>query len=220
MTTATTTATLTRLRLNPQHRGTIADLADAHRMHRRLMSMFDTSLGDTPRATAGLLYRVERHRHDVTVLAQSTAEPRTTALPTDYATVDSTPLEPLLDLLDHHVPVRYRIDANPVAIKTTDGHKARRWLHDDEAVQWWHRRAADAGLDLVSCTLTQETLSYAARDDTRNKRRVRVPHGISRFEGTAVVSDPTALRDAVLTGIGHARAYGCGLLSLAPATER
>ncbi|MEU6241781.1 type I-E CRISPR-associated protein Cas6/Cse3/CasE [Streptomyces sp. NPDC047024] len=36
------------------------------------------------------------------------------------------------------------------------------------------------------------------------------------FDGRLEVTDPTALRRALTQGIGRARAYGCGLLTLAP----
>ena len=37
-----------------------------------------------------------------------------------------------------------------------------------------------------------------------------------RFEGTLIVNDPTVLVSAVRSGIGPGKAFGCGLLSLAP----
>lgn len=39
------------------------------------------------------------------------------------------------------------------------------------------------------------------------------------FEGRLEVTDPEALRRALTQGIGRARAYGCGLLTLAPITQ-
>ena len=42
------------------------------------------------------------------------------------------------------------------------------------------------------------------------------------YEGMLEVTGPDALRHALTSGIGHARAYGCGLLTLAepaPATR-
>jgi CRISPR system CASCADE complex protein casE len=38
---------------------------------------------------------------------------------------------------------------------------------------------------------------------------------IATFEGVLEVSDPQALRHAVVSGIGRGKAYGCGLLTLA-----
>ena len=40
---------------------------------------------------------------------------------------------------------------------------------------------------------------------------------IATFEGVLEVSDPQALRHAVVNGIGRGKAYGCGLLTLARA---
>ncbi|MDQ0994744.1 type I-E CRISPR-associated protein Cas6/Cse3/CasE [Streptomyces sp. V3I7] len=39
------------------------------------------------------------------------------------------------------------------------------------------------------------------------------------FDGRLEVTDPTALRRALTQGIGRARAYGCGLLTLAPINQ-
>lgn len=41
---------------------------------------------------------------------------------------------------------------------------------------------------------------------------------IATFEGRLIVTDPELLRAALLGGIGPAKAYGCGLLTLAPLT--
>ncbi|GAB7100777.1 hypothetical protein JCM3263A_22520 [Thermobifida fusca] len=36
------------------------------------------------------------------------------------------------------------------------------------------------------------------------------------FDGRLEVTDPDALRRALISGIGRAKAYGCGLMTLAP----
>ena len=40
--------------------------------------------------------------------------------------------------------------------------------------------------------------------------------GVATFEGVLTVTDTASLRNALLNGIGPAKAYGCGLLTLAP----
>jgi CRISPR system Cascade subunit CasE len=37
-----------------------------------------------------------------------------------------------------------------------------------------------------------------------------------RYDGHLIITDPDAFTTAILNGIGRAKAYGCGLLSLAP----
>ena len=39
---------------------------------------------------------------------------------------------------------------------------------------------------------------------------------VGGFEGVLCVTDPAALLEAVRGGLGHAKALGCGLLSLGP----
>jgi CRISPR system Cascade subunit CasE len=40
---------------------------------------------------------------------------------------------------------------------------------------------------------------------------------MTRFDGYAVVSDPEAVRRAVVEGVGRGKSFGCGMLSLASA---
>ena len=64
------------------------------------------------------------------------------------------------------------------------------------------------------------------RDDTgfdkpdprpeRKGKRMRVPVVTATFDGRLTVTDPEALRQALTSGIGRAKAYGCGLMTLAP----
>ncbi|MCA1188776.1 MULTISPECIES: type I-E CRISPR-associated protein Cas6/Cse3/CasE [unclassified Saccharopolyspora] len=207
--------TLTRLRLNSRHRAVGEDLADATRMHRRVMSLMPDSLGEQARAHAGVLYRVEKHLTGSSVLLQTGYQPDFTALPTDYAERSTHQLDGMLANITTGITVRYRILANPTRVETTDTkRKTRRWLRGDDALSWWKRRAQQAGLEPHTALLTNEELITATREN--NDGAHRISHGTSLFEGTATVTDPDAVRHAVLSGIGKARAFGCGLLSLAP----
>jgi CRISPR system Cascade subunit CasE len=54
-------------------------------------------------------------------------------------------------------------------------------------------------------------------DDVTGRRGgTRIRHALTRYDGIAVVTDPDALRRAVLGGVGRGKSYGAGLLSLAP----
>jgi CRISPR system Cascade subunit CasE len=57
----------------------------------------------------------------------------------------------------------------------------------------------------------------------RDRRTLRFRRGqqtvtlrVATFDGRFRVVDPTALRAALVNGIGRAKAYGCGLMTLAP----
>ncbi|WP_309141753.1 type I-E CRISPR-associated protein Cas6/Cse3/CasE [Streptomyces griseicoloratus] len=85
-------------------------------------------------------------------------------------------------------------------------------LSGADADQWWLRRAAEGGLDLHVLTPTNMD---PARPRGKDAKPIR--HSLIRYDGTAAVTDPTVLTRALLTGIGRAKPYGAGLLSLAPA---
>ncbi|MCW2870379.1 type I-E CRISPR-associated protein Cas6/Cse3/CasE [Actinacidiphila oryziradicis] len=224
MATETRTLHLTRLHLGPRSRTANHDLRDAHLMHRRVMSLYPDQMSDGTRARAelGVLYRIERDHQATTVLIQSPLAPDTAALPADYlATPPQTRnLGPLLDWLTDGATVRYRIDATPTrAIATQDRRPdgkrkpgKRTPLFGADAVAWWDRQARTAGLDPQLILDTPQTPATGNRDGHR------VRHSLTRFEGVATITDTTALRATLTTGIGRGRAYGAGLLSLAPIT--
>ncbi|GAB3121258.1 type I-E CRISPR-associated protein Cas6/Cse3/CasE [Streptomyces calidiresistens] len=237
--TSTTEAWLTRLRLNTASRAVQQDLRNATALHRRVMSLVPDGLGDAPRSRAGVLFRLETDGTGVPVLlVQSRIAPDTTRLPHHYAETQTKGLHALLTALSPGLPVRYRLLGNAVrrcGRNSTEG----RWkqaipLHGEEADRWWTERATAAGLAL-NTVLSEpaEPLTAWHHPADRNgaqprevkgggKRatdRVVVPHQATRFEGTATVRDPRALRHALLHGIGRSKSYGCGLLSLAPGRQ-
>ncbi|MEE1756496.1 type I-E CRISPR-associated protein Cas6/Cse3/CasE [Streptomyces sp. SP18CS02] len=218
------TAWLTKLSLNPASRAVQHDLRDAAALHRRVMTLVPDGLGDSPRARAGLLFRLD---HDGTgapaLLVQTRTAPDTSRLPGAYAEARTRELTPLLDALRPGLPVRYRLLGNAVkrcGRNSTEG----RWkqaivLRGPEADQWWSTQAQKAGLTLhtlLSDTADALTAWHGPAGGAR-KDRVAVHHQGTRFDGTATIRDAEALRHALLNGIGRSKSYGCGLLSLAPA---
>ena len=66
---------------------------------------------------------------------------------------------------------------------------------------------------------TNGTPTFSARDlgDVRGRRGTnRITVRQASFDGVLQATDAAALKRALLDGVGRARAYGCGLLSLAP----
>ncbi|MFF1932886.1 type I-E CRISPR-associated protein Cas6/Cse3/CasE [Streptomyces sp. NPDC058228] len=216
----TTTATLTRIRLN--HRSTTVrrDLADATQLHKTVMRLAPDHLGDSPRQKAGLLFRLEPATDHTppTLLIQSHQMPDLTRLPDTYGIAETLDLAPMFHALTPGRHVRYRITANASASRLAPqdrhpGSKKRGTvtpLHGEQALTWWQRRATAAGLTVTTTDATP----------VRFPRRSKEPgplHALTRFDGTATVSNPEQLRHALLHGIGRGKPYGAGLLSLAPA---
>jgi CRISPR system Cascade subunit CasE len=226
-------AWLTRLTLNPGHRRVQQDLADAAGLHRRVMKLVPDDLGDSPRAGAGVLFRLDtRHVGPPVLLVQTRVPIRTDRLPDGYAQVATRDMTPMLTTLRPGLPVRYRLIGNTVRRcgrnSTAGSWKQAIALHGDDAARWWAGKAAASGLNLHAGTadpadsLVSWHADKTAGPSTGTAPRKGEAHRIARaatlFEGTATVRDPEALREALLQGIGRSKNYGCGLLSLAPST--
>lgn len=197
---------------------------NGHALHQDLMRLAPHDLGESPRQQAGLLYRAEHTNQGLQVLAQLASEPHIGRLAEDFATqVQQRHLTPLLDKLSAGMRVRYRIDAN--ATKRHLANKEKRGklanLHGTEADLWWLRKSGEAGLhplQLNSTPLNDTTGQPSDRQHPKTSKPEEAlktaQHGVTRFEGFGIVTDPDKLREAVKSGIGRARTYGCGLLSL------
>ncbi len=217
-----TALTLTLLQLNPRSRAAARDLRDTQGMHRTLTGLLAADLTDeaSPRARHGLLHRVERDATGVRVLVQSAEPLDPSRLPTGYLAADpqTRDLAPLLNWLSLGLTVRYRIDASPTRCTppTPLGggrfrRGARRPLFGQAATDWWSGKAQAAGLDVLDVS----HVSLGPATGNRDGRRVTTT--LTRYEGIATVTDPETLRQVIGNGIGTGRAYGAGLLSIAPA---
>jgi CRISPR system Cascade subunit CasE len=201
---------LARITLDSRHRAVRQDLRDTVAMHRRLMSLFPDGLGEHPRAQTASLYRLEDSPTGPTVLMQSARRPAPDKLPTGYGHFDLRELTPLLDALKPDTLVHYRIAANP-AKRAWKGDRAGKIvaLTGADADAWWHHKAQQHGLDLLSLVSSPQPTAQGERSSTK------VTHVVTRFDGRAVVRDIDQVRAAVTAGIGRGKSFGCGLLSLA-----
>ena len=83
----------------------------------------------------------------------------------------------------------------------------------DERLGWLKRKLKDAGASAIEGRLD---LVSQPRDTGRaNGHRITIWPVL--FEGLLIVQEADLLRQAMIRGIGPARAYGNGLLSVAPA---
>ncbi|MFE8911078.1 type I-E CRISPR-associated protein Cas6/Cse3/CasE [Streptomyces globisporus] len=207
---------IARIRLNPHSRDVQRDLRDATEMHRTMMRMVPDGLDESPRSQAGLLYRLDETDTTSTLLVQANhLDPA--RLPARYGQADIKSLTPMFTALRKGLAVRYRIILNPAKRERLPLEKKGKRgrivpLSGADADQWWQRRAADAGLHVHILTPTNMPPIRSRRQDAAGMR-----HSLIRYDGTAAVTDPNALREAVLAGIGRGKPYGAGLLSLAPA---
>lgn len=232
---------LTRIEINPRRRSSTRVLASPHRMHGAVSLCFPPStppgrvLWRIDRAAAGLyLYLVSAVAPDPTGFVEEHGWPATGGWATrDYA--------PLLDKVQAGVSFSFRLAANPVHhvrppstprrdsdddrgkgaadIADRRGGRVRgqRFAHITVAQQltWLVSRAPGWGFSVGS--EDEPTARIVERRKlvfTRNQQPVTV--GLAVFEGHLTVTDAVVLRERLVSGIGAAKAYGCGMLTLAP----
>ena len=222
------TLTLTKIVLSPRSRTVNLDLGDADAMHRRLMSLLPDSPSSTPRADAHLLYRVEETSYGVHLLVQSAHDLDLAALPLGYAlTTRTLHMDALLERLAEGTATRYSVVVNPTIARmdVTSGKSRglRRALTDEADISaWWLRRSAQAGLGIDRSAVQYDTLTPVTGKRTAKSGEASpgatdsVHHHAVRIEGRATISAVTALRSALVNGIGAGKSYGLGLLLVVP----
>ena len=203
------TAWLTQIIPDYRNNDAREDLRDVVKMHQRVMKLVPDGLGDQARRQAGVLYRVDESARSTRILVQTQMRPQLHRLPPGYGQAQARDLDRLLDWLREGAMVRYRITANTCKRRSHTTKVIA--LRGTAADEWWTDRAGRNGLALKS--LIPHSLDDAVGGRDRN---TGVRHAITRFDGIAAVSDPAALREAILAGVGRGKSHGCGLLSIAP----
>ena len=184
------------------------DLRDVIDMHKRVMMLVPDDLGDQARRQAGVLYRIDESPRGPRILIQTQTHPQLARLPAGYGQAESRELDPMLKWLSTGALVRYRITANTCKRKSHSTKAVA--LRGTAADDWWKERASRSGLQV------QSLIPHPLDDAVGGDRRSGVRHAVTRFDGIALVTDPAALRQAILSGVGRGKSHGCGLLSLAP----
>ncbi|MEC3996152.1 type I-E CRISPR-associated protein Cas6/Cse3/CasE [Actinacidiphila sp. DG2A-62] len=205
-------AYLTEIRLNTRAREVRADLKNGGRgFHHRTARLAPP---ETATADARLLWRLDTFRNGLRLLVQTPQEPDLSTLPDTYGTARTHPLDRHLERLTQGQRVRYRLAANPVRTGTDEitgmPLKNRIPCKGEEITRWFNHRTETLGLAPETLATYQLAPVTGTRD---HKPGLRLT--LTRYDGIATITDPAALRTAILTGIGRGRAFGAGLLTVA-----
>ena len=183
----------------------VTDWTDRQSAHRAIMSLFPMPLsGDerTRRSASSILYRVEDDCRSPHVLLQSAV-----GLLIDTEGNDRIATTDLTGLVSRLVPdtaVRFRLDVNAVRCQARTGRRIP--VPELEIPEWLGASAMSRGLSSIAVSdLSTVVLRSGA-----------TPLRVARVDGTAVVGDPAALVELLCRGIGRAKSYGCGLLTVVP----
>lgn len=191
---------LSRLLLNDS-RAAISWLSNPYRVHQRLRM----GCGDDPR----MLYRVENGPQGTFILVQTNLPPDWEAAFHDFHVLAGSPQSKPIHLhLETGQRLRFRLRANP----TVKRNGARLGLlREDAQVAWLNRKIVMAGARLSGCRVTPVGFQHSQKSGEGGE----LNHFVVCFEGLLEVQDPSKLETAVRAGIGSAKGFGCGLLSLA-----
>lgn len=220
---------LSRVDLNPQRRAGRGILGSPQVMHAAVLASFPGRLAD--RTDQRVLWRLDAAPGVVRLYVVAPEEPDFTHLveqagwPT-LPTWHTRDYDPFLSRLEKGERWAFRLTANPThSAPPVAGGESKRFGHVTVAQQqsWLAARAATAGFELVAAPGPDGVERPEHGIVVRNRSIDRFRRGtgmvtLSRatFDGALVVRDPEALRRALIGGIGPAKAYGYGLLTLAP----
>jgi CRISPR system Cascade subunit CasE len=222
---------LSRAFLNPASRAVRSDLADVMSLHRTVMRAFPDDAGPSPRKQHGVLYRVDEDtlRGSVVLLVQSATRPDFARLPDGYilglgddfdlgAGVPDNPAIRAVDGERERIAVDdrfvFRLRANTTKrILTKSGPEGERRngkrvpvRGDEGRLAWLARHAQEGGFALEGVRVTElPALSSVRRALT---------FAGALFDGRLRVTNADAFRAALAEGIGPAKAFGFGLLSI------
>jgi CRISPR system Cascade subunit CasE len=215
------TVFLTKLDINTTSREFRRDHANIHDMHRTVMSAFPNITEATPaRQAHAVLWRLDSTNDGFVQYVQSRTEPDWNVLPEGHLTAPAEvrPLRPVLDAVEPGRRMAFRIVANPT---WCEAKSRKRMVHrePERQVEWLMRKGEQHGFVIPTDGAEPDVApspipTLVGRKNAATKITVEAV----RFDGHLVVTDPTAFTEAVVAGIGRAKAYGCGLISLAPAS--
>lgn len=199
-------------------------------------------LQKTPRNEFNLLHRLDFDSRNgkAVLLVQSSVEPDWSFLQADYAVrIECKTVHEQYANIENGMRLLFRLQANPTKrigksdgradekYKPSDERKIRRRVElrtDEEKINWLKRKGEDAGFRLTNVRIKEAVENAAVHSSSkqfgrRGRDDKKMTFGSVVFEGVLEVTDVETFRDCMIRGIGSGKAYGFGLLSIAPSTD-
>ena len=231
---------LTRFRINTARTGAHRLLSSPQSLHAAVMSSFaqapETPAGTSPRvlwrvdrSTAAnvLLYIVSPDRPDLTHLVEQAGWPTT-------GTWETFAYTPLLDRIANGDTWAFRLTANPVhSIRRKPDEPTKRTAHVTPRHQlgWLLKQQERGGFSILQkpenhpIAVEEDRYEVVVHDHRKRtfskteplkSQRLDVKLVTATYDGRLHVTDADKLRGILTGGLGKAKSYGCGLMTLAP----
>lgn len=236
-----TSATLTKILINPRTRGGRKLLTNPQAMHAAVRAAFPPDIDEN---AARILWRLDSKGNEHTLYITGPEKPTCTHI-IEQAGWDTRPAqtadyERFLATLKRGRRWHFNLVANPTYSVSGGGKgkrgKVKAHVSVSHQVKWLHGKAKKAGFALAPLvdapSTDQERARWSPHEEAhvierwtdvfyrnnaetsaQNGRPVRIAK--ARFAGTLEITDPDLLQTALRHGIGRARGYGCGMLTLA-----
>lgn len=223
---------ISRCEINPAKRQARKLLGSPQAMHAAVMSCFPRSQSDE---VGRILWRIDENNGAQFLLIVSSVKPDLSVIEEQAGWVTSSTAEckkygPFLERIENGQFYHFRLTANPVHHVRRENGRSKRLGHVSVKYQeqWLLDRTERCGFTIPQVDRGEDTedSAYSFSVNERGKRSFsrRAEKGrcvtltTATFEGILQVTDADALRMALVEGIGPAKAYGCGLLTLVPVT--
>ncbi|VEI13469.1 type I-E CRISPR-associated protein Cas6/Cse3/CasE [Trueperella bialowiezensis] len=220
--------TFTRLQLNPARRQARKYLTNPQALHAAVMASFPR---DVDQNNERILWRLDQRGEQHLLYVVGPEKPRAAHI-VEEAGWEIRPQETadydrLLERLAEGQVWNFELLANPT--KSINRGRERRGkvvahLSVPEQIKWLLGKAESIGVDVGSLehptfnVTESKTLNFSKAIGTEGKRR-RVHLVTARYAGRLKVTDAEKLRSALVNGVGRAKGYGCGLITLARGQE-
>lgn len=218
-----------RFMINPQRRGAWKLLRSPQAMHAAVMA---TLPPDTDYSEGRILWRLDESQHAPVLYMVSPEKPNFSNLMRQAGRQDcpgeSAHYGRLLAKLENGQEWAFRLAANPVKRHTNKetgkrevfphvtAKQQRTWIRE-RAPQWGFEVIPTVeGQDIGECPMvsSRQDLAFARRD--ADGKVGKVTHRKAQFDGVLRITDVELFRKSLLSGMGRGKAYGMGLLTLAP----
>jgi len=222
----------------------IAKPYEMHRTIMKAFPQVETH--ENPREKYNVLFRAdvdERNRRTV-VFVQSTIQPDWSFLLTIYEYLclsndKQNPacksIETTINSLRKDQILKFRLRANPTKrigrdTKYDGALKGKRvgLLREEEQIEWLQSKGEKGGFTLIENRQASECVGFPVyrvsiqkegKLENRkkdNEKKQTTTHLAARFDGVLKITDVDAFRSSLIKGIGPGKAFGFGLLSIAP----
>lgn len=175
----------------------LRDISSRYKQHQFVMSAFPDNMN---KGDDRIMFRHEGK----TILVQSHIKPDWEKTNAKYGYIKKFAVKEFEPNFANGSSLKFRLIANP----TVNKRGKRVSIHNyEDIMSWMVRKSKNGGFKLTSLTVGQNT-----NIKTREKN---MTHSVVEFNGTLIVTDSNIFYNSIAKGIGRAKAFGCGLLSVA-----